>query len=130
MLVADASAVLVALVDEGPDGDRARRRMRNEELAAPEIVDLEVASVLRRQVGAGALDESRAELALFDLAELALQRAPHLPLVPRCWELGENLSVDDAAYVALAEALQTTLLTTDRRLSRALGPTCRIELLS
>jgi len=129
VLVVDASVLVVALADDGPDGDHARTRMRGEVLAAPELVDLEVASVLRRQNLAGAIDVRRAGLALADLAALPLQRAPHLPMLPRCWELRENLTVYDAAYVALAEALEATLITGDRRLARANGPRCDIEVL-
>ena len=129
MLVVDASVLTVALADDGPDGDHARTRMRGEVLAAPELVDLEVASVLRRQNLAGAIDVRRAGLALADLAALPLQRAPHLPLLPRCWELRDNLTVYDAAYVALAEALEAMLITGDRHLARANGPRCDIEVL-
>ena len=129
MLVVDASVLAVALADDGPDGDHARARLRGEVLGAPELVDLEVASVLRRQNLAGAIDVRRAGLALADLAALPLQRAPHLPLLPRCWELRENLTVYDAAYIALAEALEATLITGDRRLARANGPRCDIEVL-
>ncbi|MDA8436757.1 MAG: type II toxin-antitoxin system VapC family toxin [Actinomycetales bacterium] len=129
MLVVDASILAVALADDGPDGDLARARLRGGVLAAPELVDVEVASVLRRQNLAGAIDARRADLALADLAALPLQRAPHLPLLPRCWELRENLTVYDAAYVALAEALEATLITGDRRLARANGPRCDIDVL-
>lgn len=129
MLVVDAIVLVVALADDGPDGDQARRRMRGEVLAAPELVDLEVASVLRRQHLTGAIDVRRAGLALADLAALPLHRAPHLPLLPRCWELRESLTVYDATYVALAEALEATLITGDRRLARASGPRCDIEVL-
>jgi predicted nucleic acid-binding protein len=129
VLVVDASVLAVALADDGPGGDHARARLRGEDLAAPEIVDLEVASVLRRQNLAGAVDVRRADLALADLAALPLHRAPHLPLLHRCWELRENLTVYDAAYVALAEALDATLLTGDLRLARANGPRCDTEVL-
>lgn len=98
-------------------------------MAAPELVDLEVASVLRRQNRAGTLDDRRVELALTDLAALPIHHAAHLALLPRCWELRDNLTTYDAAYVALAEALDATLLTGDRRLAHAAGPTCTIELL-
>lgn len=130
MLVADASVVATALGDDGSDGDRARARLRGERLVAPELLDLEVASVLRGQIRAGALDARRAQLALTDLLELPLQRAPHRPLLARCWELRDNLTIYDASYVALAEALGADLLTADRRLSRAPGPRCRVELLT
>lgn len=129
MLVVDASVLAVALADDGPDGDAARARLRGETLAAPELVDLEVASVLRRQNRAGMLDNRRADLAIIDLGALPMVRASHLALLRRCWELRENVTTYDAAYVALAEALDATLLTGDRRLAHAAGPTCTIELL-
>ncbi len=129
MLVVDASVLVVALADDGQDGAAVRDRLRGERLAAPEIVDLEVASVLRRQLQAGSLTERRADLALVDLASLPLLRSPHRPLLTRCWELRDNLTVYDAAYVALAEALQASLLTGDRRMARAAGPRCVIDVI-
>ena len=60
---------------------------------------------------------------------MPLQRAPHLPLLSRCWELRANLTCYDAAYVALAELLGVTLVTADGRLARAKGLACRVELL-
>jgi hypothetical protein len=86
---------------------------------------LEVASVLRGQARAGVLDSRRANLALDDLAATPIERAPHLPLLRRCWQLREDLSVYEAAYVALAEALQVQLLTGDRRLAVAPVPDVR-----
>jgi predicted nucleic acid-binding protein len=129
VIVLDASVLAVALADDGPDGDQARARLRGEVLAAPELVDLEVTSVLRGRSRAGALDDRRATLALADLRDLPLRRAPHLPLLPRCWQLRENLTTYDAAYVALAEALHVTLLTGDRRIARAPGLRCPVDLL-
>ena len=129
MLVVDASVLAVALADDGADGDRARQRLKGEELAAPELVDLEVASVLRKQLAVGSLDSRRAQLSLADLADLAIQRAPHLPLLARCWELRENMTIYDAAYVALAEVLEVSLLTADTRMARAPGPRCNIDVL-
>jgi predicted nucleic acid-binding protein len=73
------------------------------------------------------MDARRAALALADLTAMPLRRAPHRALLGRCWELRDNLTVYDAAYVALAEALDVTLLTGDGRLARATGPRCRIE---
>ena len=129
MLVVDASVLVVALADDGPDGDQARTRLRDERLVLPELADLEIVSVLRRQIRVGAIDTRRAGLALEDLAALPARRAPHRPLLARCWELHDNLTVYDAAYVALAEAMQATLLTGDRRLAGASGPRCPIEIL-
>lgn len=129
MLVVDASVVVVALTDDGPAGDLARARLRDAELAAPQMVDLEVASVLRRRQLGGALDDRRCRLALRDLADLPLQRAPHQPLVPRCWELRSNITIHDAAYVALAEAARAPLLTFDARRTAAPGPRREIDVL-
>lgn len=129
MLVVDASVLVVALADDGPDGDQARARLRGERLVLPELADLEIVSVLRRQIRAGAIDTRRAGLALEDLTALPARRAPHRPLLARCWELRDNLTVYDAAYIALAEAMQATLLTGDRRLAAASGPRCPIEIL-
>ena len=102
--VVDASVVVVALADDGPDGDAVRRRLRGEQLLAPEIMDLEVLSVLRRAVSRGTMSERRAGLALDDLREVPIQRVPHRRLLARCWELRDNLTPYDAAYVAAAEA--------------------------
>lgn len=127
MLVIDASVLAVALLDDGQDGDTVRDRLRGEQLAAPALIDLEVASVWRGLARGGHLDPRRVRLALDDLQELPLQRVEHTTLLWRCWELRDNLTVYDAAYVALAEALQAPLLTGDRRLSRSTGPRCTIE---
>ena len=129
VLVVDASALATALGDDGSDGDLARARLRDQQLFAPELIDLEVVSVLRRQLSVGALDMRRAQLALEDLLGLPIERAPHASLLVRCWELRDNLTVYDAAYVALAEALGTELLTADTRLASAPGLRCPVELL-
>ena len=129
MLVVDASVLAPALADDGPDGDMARARLTGQSLVAPELIDLEATSVIRRQMLGGHLDARRARLALTDLVELPLRRAPHRALLARCWELRENVSVYDAAYVALAEILDVVFLTADARLARAPGPRCQFELL-
>jgi predicted nucleic acid-binding protein len=129
VLVVDASVLVTALADDGDDGDLARSRLIGEELAAPELIDLEVVSELRRLTAAGQLPERRSSLALADLMDLAIRRAPYLPLLRRCWELRASLTVYDAAYIALAEAMEVVLLTADERLARASGPRCTIEVL-
>lgn len=129
MLVVDASVLAPALADDGPDGDAARARMRGQSLVAPELVDLETMSVIRRRSRAGHVDPRRARLAGTDLVDLPLRRDSHRPLLPRCWELRENLTIYDAAYVALAELLNVILLTADARLASAPGTRCEIELL-
>jgi len=129
VIVVDASVIVTALADDGRDGDAARLRLRGERLAAPHLIDVEVASAWRRMAAASALDDRRAALALADLASLRVHRVPHTRLLERCWELRANLTIYDAAYVALAEALETTLLTADGRLAGAPGSRCPIEIL-
>ena len=91
------------------------------------LIDLEVTSVWRGLVRGGRVPAARVEAALEDLRDVPIQRVEHTSLLPRCWELRENLSVYDAAYVALAEALGVTLLTGYRRLAKAPGILCPIE---
>lgn len=130
MIVVDASIVVTALADDGDDGDRGRARLAGEQLAAPHLIDIEVLSAWRRLAAAGRLDERRAALARIDLGALPIRRVPHGPLLDRCWELRSNLTVYDAAYVALAELLEATLVTADSKLEAAPGRRCRIEVLS
>jgi predicted nucleic acid-binding protein len=104
VLVVDASVLATALGDDGPDGDIARARLRDQQMAAPELIDLEVVSMLRRQLAIEQLNSRRAELALDDLRDLPIQRAPQVPILARCWDLRHNLTIYDAVYVALAEA--------------------------
>jgi len=128
VIVVDASVVATALIDDNTDGRLARDRIRDESLSAPELIDLEVLSVIRRLSAAGQVPQVRAAQAVMDLRDLNLDRAPHRPLLARCWELRHNLSPYDAAYVALAEAFDTVLLTADTRLAAAPGTACTIEL--
>lgn len=129
MLVVDASVLVVALADDTAFGDEARHRLRGERLAAPELIDLEVISALRKLVRVGLSDVRRAELAMADLVQLPMDRAPHTPLLSRVWELRDNLTAYDASYVALAEVVDASLLTADARLAQSPGPLCPIEVL-
>jgi predicted nucleic acid-binding protein len=129
VIVVDASVLGPALADDDADGDRAREHLRGGQLVAPELIDLEVVSILRRAARAKRLDERRSVQALTDLAALPLRRVPHLPLLARVWELRDNLSAYDASYVALAESLGTVLLTADGRLKRAVGIRCEVVVL-
>jgi len=129
MIVVDASVLATALGDDDVDGARFRARLRGESLSAPELIDLEVASALRRQSASGLLNDRRAAQALSDLIELPMRRVPHRHLLARSWELRDNLTVYDASYVALAEALDLPLVTADRRLARAAGIGCAVEVL-
>lgn len=129
MIVIDASVLAPALADDGGSGVGARDRLSGETLAAPELIDLEVASVLRRAVRTGRMGQRRAAQALSDLMAVPLERARHTTLLPRIWDLRDNATSYDAAYIALAETLETTLLTSDQRLARDSGLACEIEVL-
>ncbi|HEY5784437.1 MAG TPA: type II toxin-antitoxin system VapC family toxin [Microlunatus sp.] len=130
MIVVDASVLAPALVDEGGAGARARERLTGERLAAPELIDLELTSVLRNLTRAKKLTVRRAQDALDDLGDLPLERAGHRHLIRRCWELRENLTAYDATYVALAELLSVSLITADLRLAKAPRSRCEIELMT
>ena len=129
MIVVDASALLEALL-RTPAANVVEERLfaPRQTLHAPHLLDVEVAQVIRRYAANGEIDDARGRLALADLADLPLRRYPHDFLLPRIWDLRNNLTAYDAAYVALAEALDAPLLTRDRRLASAAGHHAQIEL--
>jgi len=123
-MVLDASAVVELLLG-GARGDAVAEAIRDggaeSHLHAPDLMDVEVAQVLRRHTAQGTLHEARAEGAVELLQRLPLTRHPARVLLPRIWALRGALTAYDAAYVSLAEALGATLLTCDGRLARAPG---------
>lgn len=126
--VADASTIVAALVSE--HGGTARERLAAEpELHVPHLADLEVLSALRAMHRNGTLSEHGVRQARHKLRVLPMRRYAHAPFESRIWELRDNLTVYDAVYVALAEALGARLLTSDARLARAPGARCEIEVL-
>lgn len=127
MIVLDNSAAVELLLGEGPSA-RAVEARASGRLAAPEVLDLEAACTVRRLLRSGAVDAVRGEGMLQRLASLSIERFPHTPLLPRIWELRDNLTAYDAAYVALAEALDVPLLTLDARLANAPGLRCSVVL--
>jgi predicted nucleic acid-binding protein len=129
VIVADTSVLLPALGDDGRYGETARQRLFDEQLAAPELLDLELLSAFRGLVRSGRMSALRATTALTDFSDLVITRAAHGPLLPRCWELRENLTPYDAAYVGLAEHLGVPLVTADNRLVRTPGIRCDVEVL-
>ena len=120
MIVVDASAVLELLLLT-PTGLRIAERVLDPSASvhAPELLDVEVTQVLRRFERTGELTAARGFEALLDLADLAVERYPHRPFLPRIWQLRPNLTAYDACYVALAEALDAPLLTCDVRIAGA-----------
>jgi predicted nucleic acid-binding protein len=129
VIVVDASALLEAMLQTSAAKKVERRLFDSREtLHAPHLIDIEVAQVIRRYASGGDLDEARGRAALTDLSDFPIRRYPHDFLLPRIWTLRNNLTAYDAAYVALAEALDAPLLTRDARLAGAAGHHARIEL--
>lgn len=124
--VADASTVVAALVDSGRNGEWAERALAETALAAPELVLAESANILRRLERAELISRIEANGAQADLLRMDIELFPFAPFARRVWELRSNLNSYDAWYVALAEALDCPLLTLDRKLGRAPGPSCTV----
>lgn len=123
--VLDASVIVAALVDRGAEGRWAEERIAAGDLVAPHLAPIEAMNLLRRLELAGTLEADDARASVDDLGRLPLVLFPLEPFADRVWELRRNLTAYDAWYVALAESLELPLVTLDRRLTRADGPTCR-----
>jgi predicted nucleic acid-binding protein len=128
VIVLDASAAIDWLL-QTTAGQRIEKRIysRNESLAAPHLLDLEVTQVFRRLVRDAAISARRAEEAIDDLIDLQIARYPHYLFLQRIWQLRHNLSAYDAMYVGLAESLRATLITRDQRLGSASGHAAVVE---
>jgi predicted nucleic acid-binding protein len=126
--VIDASLVVAALVDTGPDGQWAESELSDGPLAAPHLLLVEVANILRRAVRARAIAEEVGALAHNDLLALDVELFPYEPVAARAWELRKTITSYDAWYVALSEQLGVPLATLDRKLSRSPGPRCTFRL--
>ena len=130
MIVIDASAEVAVLLNVGPEAEdiRARIARPGETLHVPHLFDIEVLHALMGLRLRGTVSPQRARLAVRRLRDTQLTRYPHTPLMERIWELRENLTAYDAAYVALAEALGAPLVTLDARLARTSGIRAAVEL--
>jgi len=116
--------------DDGDDGDRARRELRAAgDVSAPDLVDVETVSVLRKRRLAGTISARRFAAAVGDLDDLDFDRYPTLRFMRRAYELRANVTAYHATYLGLAEALHCDLLTADERLANSTGPRCTIRLL-
>lgn len=128
MIVADASVIIELLLNTDA-AEAIAERLDGEPLHAPEILDLEVLQVLRRYRLREHLTARRAGEAVNDLALLRIERHGHGAHRDRIWQLHENLTAYDAAYVSVAEVLDVPLVTLDARLARSTGHEARIELI-
>lgn len=129
MLVVDASCLAEVVLDGARAADVRERLAIDDDHAAPHLIDAEVLGVIRRHRLVGAVDDTTASLAVDDLVHWPGERVTHRFLLPRAWELRDTVRSWDALYVALAEMLDATLLTIDRRLAAATGPACTVEVI-
>jgi len=130
MLVVDASCLLELLLQpRNSETIRQRLLLQGQPLCAPQLIDIEVSHVLRRYWLAKELSTERGHDALVDLEDFPLERFGHTALLPRIWQLRNNLTAYDAAYVALAESLDAPLVTCDAKLARSTGHGATIEII-
>jgi predicted nucleic acid-binding protein len=123
--VVDASVLVAATTDAGPEGTWAEDILAEGEIVAPHLVLVEATNILRRLERSKQLTLLEASAAQRDLVSIDMLLVPFEPFAERVWELRRNVSSYDAWYVAVAEAFNLPLATLDRRLSRASGPACR-----
>lgn len=124
--VCDASALVALLLDSGSDGQWAAGKLTGFDLAAPALVTFEAANIVRRHESAGLVSADQAAQAHADLVALPVELWPYDMVARRAWELRANLCTYDASYVAVAETLDSTLVTLDRRIGRAPGIRCGV----
>ena len=128
-MVLDASGAVELLLNTARGAGLGERLAADAEVVhAPHLIDVEIAQVLRRYVLGGTLGERRAAQALAHWRQLDVERYPHEPFLDRVWGLRNNVSAYDALYVALAEVLDESLVTGDRKLAAAPGLNVRVEL--
>ncbi|MFI9273850.1 type II toxin-antitoxin system VapC family toxin [Kitasatospora sp. NPDC052896] len=128
MIVVDASALVLALADQGERGDVARAALAADpDWAAPEHLLIEVMQSLRGRYLARENTAEQVAAVAAELPGIVFHKVALAPLLGRVWELKDNLTPDDAAYVAVAEQLGAPLVTADLRLMRASGPRCEIR---
>ena len=124
IIVIDASIVVSALVDSGPEGRWAEQLLQSHEITAPSLLQVECTNVLRRLTASRKLIDLDASMAHRELMLLPVSLFAFEPFAERVWALRDNLSSYDAWYVAVAETLNAPLATLDRRLINSPGPTC------
>jgi predicted nucleic acid-binding protein len=124
-VVVDASLLVAATTDSGPEGVWAEKILSQGGVIAPHLVLVEATNILRRLERSREVTALEAATARRDLVRLAIDLLPFEPFADRVWELRRNVTSYDAWYVAIAEAFDLPLATLDRRLARTTGPACR-----
>lgn len=127
-IVVDSSVMVAALIDGGSVGEWAEEVLMSGPLAAPHLMPVEAANILRRSASAGDISTDVASLAHQDLMSLPIELFPYSLCASRVWELRSTVTAHDAWYVALAETIGGRLATLDIRLSRSTGTRCEFAL--
>lgn len=120
------SSVIVSLLLQDEVGEWLAGELDGVAIHAPDLVMYEAANVIRRHQLSGAVSKDHAELAFWDLFDLPIGLFPFESVAARAWELRENVTMYDAPYVALAEMIDTTLVTLDKKLAGASGIRCEV----
>jgi predicted nucleic acid-binding protein len=126
VVIADASALVALLIDSGPAGTWATAQLTGSNIAAPHLAPFEAANILRRHELTALVSPDVAQQAHVDLIDLDVELWPYDLLAPRAWELRANLTIYDAAYVALAEMTASPLVTLDQGIAGAPGIRCDV----
>lgn len=126
-VVADCSALVAAMVDDGVLGEWSRDEIVGNELVAPEHCGFEIAEALRNLERAGVIERTVAALAFSDFVDFEVATWPLALLAPRVWQLRGRVTSYDAGYVALAELLDARLVTLDVQLGRTTDLKCVIH---
>jgi predicted nucleic acid-binding protein len=124
-IIVDSSVVVASISDSPEHGRWATDLLTTDDLAAPHLLLVEAADVLRRAALADTMSTDAAATAYAELLRLPVALFPYHALAERVWELRANVTAYDGWYVALAEALNSPLATIDRKLTRAPGSRCR-----
>lgn len=131
LAVIDASVLTAFYAADDPRRDPVAARLGSgDALFAPAHVDAEVVSALRGMARRSPVLHAAVPAALRHLADFPIRRMPLAPLLQRMWELQNNITPYDAAYVALAERLNGPLITSDRKLATASGARCSFDLIT
>lgn len=131
LAVIDASVLTAFYAADDPRRDAVAARLAaGDALFAPAHMDVEVVSALRGMARRSSALHAAVSTALRHLADFPIRRMPLAPLLQRIWELQDNITPYDAAYVALAERLDGPLITGDSKLAAASGTRCTFDLIT
>ena len=131
LAVVDASVLVAFYASDDPRRIRVSTRLSSgDALFAPAHLDAEVVSALRGLSRPNPPLQAAVPEALRHLARFPIRRLPLAPMLQRMWELRDNVTAYDAAYVTLAERLDAPLVTCDAKLAGASGPRCTFDLIA